>query len=55
MMWELTNMLRRLAEKTRRANEIQHSGGRLTAEDWSELYDLTNEAFGLLARAEEKP
>lgn len=45
-------MLRRLAEKVRRANSIQHSGGRVSAEDWSELHQLTNEAFGLIDAAE---
>ena len=44
--------LKRLAEKTRRANSIQHSGGRLIAEDWAELYQLTNESFTALAKAE---
>lgn len=48
---DLEAMLQRLAEKTKRANEIQHSGGALEAEDWAELHQLTNEAFGLLAKA----
>lgn len=42
-------MLQRLAEKTRRANSIQHSGGKLCPDDWAELHQLTNEAFGVLA------
>lgn len=42
-------MLQRLTEKTQRANEIQHSGGHISAEDWAELYDLSNEAKGLLS------
>ena len=41
-------MLRRLAEKVKRANDIQHSGGKIQPEDWAELYQLTNEAFVLL-------
>jgi hypothetical protein len=41
-------MLQRLIEKVKRVNEIQHSGGRVKAEDWSELYQLTNEASALL-------
>ncbi len=45
--------LRRLAEKTRRANEIQHSGGVVSPEDWAELHQLTNEAFGVLEACDE--
>jgi len=45
---EQQNMLQRLAEKVRRANGIQHSGGKVDNEDWSELYGLSNEAFALL-------
>lgn len=45
---EQQSMLRRLAEKVRRANNIQHSGGKVDDEDWSELHDLSNEAFALL-------
>lgn len=48
---ELANTLRRLAEKVKRANAIQHSGGDVSPEDWSELYALQNEAFGVLAKA----
>lgn len=44
----MKNMLCRLAEKVKRANDIQHSGGKIQPEDWSELYQLTNEAFALL-------
>ena len=40
-----------LAEKTKRANDIQHSGVEIQSEDWSELYKLTNEAFAVLAKA----
>lgn len=43
--------LTRLAEKTERANAIHHSGGRILAEDWSELYQLTNEARAAIAKA----
>lgn len=45
---DLARMLQRLAEKVRRANAIQHSGGEIAPEDWAELDQLTNEAFGLL-------
>ena len=41
---ELLTELRRLTEKVERANAIQHSGGAIEPEDWSELYQLTNEA-----------
>jgi hypothetical protein len=47
----ILNMLQRLAEKVRRANTIQHSGSKIAAEDWAELYQLTNEAFGVIDRA----
>lgn len=50
---DLENALQRLAEKVRQANGIQHSGTRISAEDWSELHQLTNEAFGLLAQGKE--
>ena len=43
--------LERLAEKTRRANAIQHSGGTILSEDWSELHQITNEAFSTIAQA----
>ena len=46
----LRQMLIRLVEKTERVNSIQHSGGIVTAEDWSELYSITNEARGVLER-----
>ena len=45
------NMLQRITEKVKRANDIQHSGGEVQAEDWAELYMLQNEAFALLAAA----
>lgn len=44
----LQNTLQILAEKTARANAIQHSGGVIEPEDWSELYTLVNEARALL-------
>jgi hypothetical protein len=47
---DLKNTLQRLSDKTARANAIQHSGGHIDAEDWAELYQLTNEARALLAR-----
>lgn len=51
---ELLSALQRLAEKVRRANDIQHSGGEILPEDWAELYQLQNEAFGTIAKAEGK-
>lgn len=45
---EMLNMLTRLTEKVERANSIQHGGGKVLAEDWSELYQLTNEARDIL-------
>jgi hypothetical protein len=44
----LRNMLARLTEKIERANSIQHSGGQVNAEDWSELYQLANESRAIL-------
>jgi len=41
---EITDMLKRLAEKVERANNIRHSGGRITACDLAELFQLTSEA-----------
>lgn len=49
---ELANILTRLTEKVERANSIQHGGGKVLAEDWSELYQLTNEARAILVRTE---
>ncbi len=49
----LFQMLTRLTEKVERANAIQHSGGIVAAEDWSELYALTNESKAVLERAKE--
>jgi hypothetical protein len=43
--------LARLTEKTKRANAIQHSGQKVTAEDWSELHQLTNEAEAAIQKA----
>lgn len=48
---ELLSALERLSQKTRRANDIQHSGGKIEPEDWSELYALTNEAQAAIAKA----
>lgn len=45
------SMLVRLTEKVERANAIQHSGGSIEPEDWSELYQLTNEARAAIAKA----
>jgi hypothetical protein len=49
---ETLTMLKRIAEKVSRANAIQHSGGAIEAEDWSELYQLKNEAHAVIAKAE---
>ena len=48
---ELLAALERLTEKVARANAIQHSGGRVRAEDWSELYALEQEARAAVNRA----
>lgn len=48
--FHLAQMLTRLVEKVERANTIQHSGGSVTAEDWSELYDISNESRTVLER-----
>ena len=45
-------MLMRLTEKVERVNAIQHSGGSIEAEDWSELHALTNEAKAVLQRTD---
>ncbi len=50
---ELLAALQRLSEKTKRANEIQHSGGEILPEDWSELYQITNEARAAILKATE--
>lgn len=49
---EMVGMIERLAEKVERANSLQHSRASHTipAEDWSELFQLTNEARAILAR-----
>jgi len=47
---ELVAALERLTEKVERANTIQHSGGSVLPEDWSELYQLTNESRGTLEK-----
>lgn len=49
---KVVSILTRLTEKVERANSLQHSGGSILAEDWSELYMLTNEARGVLAEVE---
>lgn len=48
----MKDMLQRLTEKVERANALQHSGGKVSSEDWSELYALTNEARKVLGDAE---
>lgn len=50
---ELLANSKRLAEKVKRANAIQR-GGKISAEDWAELYQLTNEMFAVIWRAERK-
>ncbi len=52
---ELLAMLVRQTEKIERSNAIQHSGGEVLPEDWSELYLLTNEARALIAKAKGTP
>jgi hypothetical protein len=44
-------ILKRMTEKVERANNIQHSGGHLIAEDWAELYALTSQSRGILENA----
>ena len=41
-------MLERLTEKVHRVESMHHAGGRIIAEDWAELYQLVNEARGVL-------
>ncbi len=41
--FNVLNSSKRLMEKVRRANAIQHSGGKILPEDWSELHILQNE------------
>ena len=48
---EFRSILERLTEKVARANSIQHSGGKVTSEDWSELYNLVNESRAILRSA----
>lgn len=48
---EMLSVLERLAEKVSRANAIQHSGGTIEPEDWSELYMLQNKAKAVIAKA----
>ena len=40
-------MLNRLREKVEWVNGLQHRGTTIPAEDWAELYNLTNEAKAL--------
>lgn len=49
---ELLLAIIRLTEKVERANSIQHSGGRIHAEDWAELYQLANESRAAIAHSE---
>jgi hypothetical protein len=46
-------LLTRLTEKVESVNAIQHSGGRVTAEDWSELYAITNESRAVLENVDQ--
>lgn len=45
------HMLVRIVAKVKRANAIQHSGGIIGPEDWSELYFLQNEAESVIQEA----
>lgn len=46
----IADVARRLGEKVERANIVQHSGGNVCSEDWSELYHLQNELGSALAQ-----
>lgn len=48
---ELLEAITRITEKVKRANDIQHSGTKIPSEDWSELYQLTNEARAVIEKA----
>lgn len=41
-------ILAQMTEKIERVNAIQHSGGKISQEDWSELHDLTNRAKAVI-------
>lgn len=45
---QLFGVLKRLSEKVKRAIEIELSGGRLEAEDWTELQNQQKEAKELV-------
>lgn len=38
--FNLLNSSKRLMEKVKRANDIQHMGGKIMSDDWNELYLL---------------
>ena len=44
-------LLERMTEKIDRAKAIQKSWGRVTAEDWAELYKMADEARNILEYA----
>ena len=41
--FKFLNASKYLMEKVKRANSIQHSGGKISSQDWSELYMLQNQ------------
>lgn len=41
-------ILAQMTEKIERVNAIQHSGGKVSPEEWSELYALTNRAKAVI-------
>ncbi len=45
------DILHRFNEKAEWMNRIQHSGGLIRPEDWSELYQLSREASAIIAKA----
>jgi hypothetical protein len=49
---DLLAALMRLNAKVTQVNNIQHSGGRLTPEDWNELYSLQASAQCAIAQTE---
>lgn len=52
-MHETERILRSLTEKTEHINAIQHSGQTVQPTDWSDLFQLTHEAKGVLDQIDE--
>jgi hypothetical protein len=50
--FKFLNSSKRLQEKVKRANSIQHSGGKISPADWSEIYNLQNELAANIEIAE---